>query len=212
MKKVLIIILLAFVAIFATSCGLVGRTLEAIIDEMPTPTPVPIATPEPTPTPTPAPALPQTGTPVQDGMRRVGSERLGFVDIPSYWLSFRDLAASPDDGLNVLQFSDPTGANILTMQYVDISDTPVNTEDFADLMVYFMATMGGAGVHSLPANLNGIDVFRIVAFFPSDGDFVTTFVFESECGTFMHQITIEGTSDGILETYGFLESSFSFSQ
>ena len=75
-------------------------------------TPAPITTlPSPTPSPTP---IMETDVEFQ----RVGAEGFGFVSIPAFWVEFLDIgiADSPVE-IDILQFSDPLGMNIITMQY-----------------------------------------------------------------------------------------------
>ena len=138
------VVLLAFVADFAAGCGF-GH-LGAIGNQPPAP--APIATPEPTPAPvaTPTPASTPVPTPVAADMQRVGAEGFGFLYVPSYWAPFRDLSASPAVEINILQFSDPTGSDIITLQYIDTSENPMTPEDFLNITASFMEMTGGVDI------------------------------------------------------------------
>jgi len=211
MRRILSALLLIFVIAFSASCGLAseiatefGEALLEALDEAappPSPTPAPVATPSPEPTPAPN----ETPIAVID-MQRVGAEGFGFVDVPSNWVGFQDYATTSE--VNVLQFSDPTGTSIITMQYIEAAGNLTSPEDFLNLTAMFMENIGGVGIEGARVSLNGIDSLQVYAYFPHDDTFMITFAFEVESGI-LNQVTVEGPADDIMQTLYYVESSFS---
>jgi hypothetical protein len=211
MRKVLMVALLIFVVGFVASC--IPAPLQEIMDSVaatPTPAPVPMPIPDPTPSPTPTPE--PVSTPAASAatdMQRVGTENFGFIDIPSYWLPFRDI--SVPQSLDMLQFSDPTGTDIITMHYINTSAEPMTPEEYLNITASFMESIGGVDIAGARVDLNGIDALQIYAFFPESDSFMITFAFETDRDTLLRTITVEGPWDTVLDTMYYVESSFSLS-
>ena len=209
MKRVLMVVLLAFIAVFAASCRL-GH-LDAIGNQPPVQTPVATPAPAPatitTPEPTPTPPVDVPNIPPATDMQRVGAEGFGFLYIPSNWGPFRDISISPAVAVNIMQFSDPTGSDIITLQYIDTSEDFMTPEDFINVTASFMEMTGGVDVEGARVNLNGIEALQVYGFFPAGETFMVTFAFEGGPDR-LNQITVEGPMASIMDTMRHVESSF----
>jgi len=199
-KRSLLLILLP--ALLLVGCAQSAISNPGQTPEAATPTPEAIIyTPEPA---TPEPDDSDAEDTLVSPMQRVGNENHGFFYIPDVWVEFRELDAHPDD--NMIQFSDITGTNIITVRYVSAIDAP-SLETIANNSAAYMENIGAEEVHGATVELNGIDSLQVYGFWP-DRTAQVTWIFEY--GENIHIISAEGPFETIFQTVSFLESSFSF--
>lgn len=139
--------------------------------------------------------------------QRAGAEGLGYVDIPADWGRFRDL-----DGGTDLQYSDPTGKNIVTMNTIDFSTL---TEEEASLLNVDTAAMsiwssiearGGKDIQGARVKLGEYDANQIYAYF-EDGIILVAWIFQSADGEY-HYLAAEGPADTVADVVNIVEETY----
>ena len=171
----------------------------------PTPEPVDTASPELTPEPSLELELSPPDTISIPSMQRVGNDSHGFFDIPYDWLPFVELDPHPDD--NMIQFSDTSGSDIITVRYMLAADVLPPDQMLSNIAGHW-ENSGAVDVYGARVSLNGIEALQIYAFWPALGTQTVTWAFERD--DIIHVVTAEGPIENIFQTVSFLEASFSF--
>ena len=192
-----------------TACGQLEETLASA---NPTPTPVPASTApaEPSDTPTPIvesedPAAPEEETQV------VGTEALGYVTIPAWWVSFQDV-----DGATALQYSNGAGTIISLDTFSDEGLTEeqkaqITAETAAYSVWYNLEQNGVTDIVGAQVDLNGIDSYQVYGAYVSEdygtASVIVCWIFSDADGG-MHYVSAEGPMDAITDAVGYVEDSY----
>jgi len=199
MKQVLLILILAFAAVFFGACGF-GDDVVFYETQTPPPAeeaPAP-ATPEPAPAPSPEPIVL-----IETGVLRVGNMDFGFVDIPADWEQFANG--------ETLQFSDPAGTGHITMEFIAMPDTYMDSVYLvvANLrsQMRLYGAHGGRGVVIEPVYLDGFSASRLRGLLPEAGLAKVFYVFEREVGM-LQQISVIGPFSEIMGMIYIVEETF----
>ena len=128
-------------------------------------------------------------------LQRVGSKQLGYVSIPSSWLKFRDLDVTVKD----LQYSDPAGTTIVTMNLFDKTGLSkeearnFGAEEAANNVWTNLRNGGAADIKGNTVKLKHYDTFQVSAIY-SDGSRLVAWLFEAEDNE-IHYIAVESPSE-----------------
>ena len=126
--------------------------------------------------------------------QRVGSKQLGYVNIPSSWLKFRDL----DETVKDLQYSDPSGKTIVTMNLFDKTGLSkedarnFGAEEAASNVWTNLKNSGSPDIQGSTVKLQHYDAFQVSAVYP-DGSRLVAWLFEAEDNE-IHYIAVESPS------------------
>ena len=150
-------------------------------------------------------ALLNSGEAQAFSMKRVGNAAHGFFDIPIEWVEFRTIGVDSEI-VNIIQYSDMTGTDIITVQYLAAPED-FSFEEYMGVLALGMQNMGAAEVDGAAVDFNGFNALQIYGFW-ADHTAMVTWGFER--GDQIHIISVEGPFDSILRTAYFMETSFSF--
>lgn len=144
--------------------------------------------------------------------KRVGKEGVGFVTIPSDWVSFKDVEGGTD-----VQFSSPDTSCIITLNTFDMSTVPEDQRATFDAMAAanavgnnIAADEGVEDVQGATVTLAGRTAYQIYAAY-SDGSFLVTWSLADDDGV-IHYVAAEGPSDSIMDVVEMVEGSYSFTE
>lgn len=122
-------------------------------------------------------------------VKRVGEENYGFIDVPENWELYEDEALK---GSSVIQYTDPDGCNVITMQFFDDSDAITSAmnlgtllEDSVEELTSAVVEFGGCKAYQLGGY--AVDSQRIMACWIFDGD-----------DGYTHVVSIESNDESIL--------------
>ena len=156
-----------------------------------------------------------TNTEVSSTMdfKRIGSEQLGYVNIPSSWLKFRDL----DETVKDLQYSDPAGTTIVTMNLFDkkgLSEEDARNfgaEEAANNVWASLRNSGAADIQGSTVKLKHYDTFQVSAIY-SDGSRLVAWLFEAEDNE-IHYVAVESPSEErFMQTVKLISESYSLKE
>lgn len=122
-------------------------------------------------------------------VKRVGEENYGFIDVPENWELYEDEVLK--DG-NVIQYTDPDGYNVITMQFFDDSDAVTSAlnlgtllEDSVEELTSAVVEFGGCKAYQLGGY--AVDSRRIMACWIFDGN-----------DGYTHVVSIESNDESVL--------------
>lgn len=140
----------------------------------------------------------KTDTPIDEvsasKLKWVGSKQMGYVSVPPEWSKFKDL----DESVTDLQYSDPLGTTILTMNIFDTSGLSkeqlrsFNAEEAAK-NVWKNLESGASDVQGNTVKFKEYDAFQLYATY-SDGSQLVAWIFEAEDNK-IHYIAVESPTD-----------------
>ena len=143
------------------------------------------------------------------GTKRVGAAGMGYVDIPSEWVRFYDVNGGTD-----LQFSDPDGVDIITMNQFDLSGLSAEekaafTAEDAALSVWSNIEQNDMvlEIEGAVVTLAGYEAYQVYASY-SDGTFLCTWSLMDEMGT-LYYVAAEGPAETVMDTVAMVEDSYS---
>ena len=128
-------------------------------------------------------------------LQRIGSKQLGYVSVPSTWLKFRDLNEMVKD----LQYSDPAGTTIVTMNLFDKTGlSKEEAENFGaeEAANNVWANLRNSGAEDIQGNvvkLKHYDAFQVSAIY-AGGSRLVAWLFEAEDKE-IHYIAVESPSE-----------------
>jgi len=148
------------------------------------------------------PSTPSVSTTVET--KRIGDDERGYVDIPKGWVIFLDYDPMP----GVIQYSDPLGINIITLNVFD------DTDPYSICAAYGMSYEKKDGVNVTYArvtlkNLPDTVVYQMYCYLPQEGIYFIIYTFAGPSGK-TNYVAIEGNLDDIAAVVILFESSFSF--
>jgi len=149
-----------------------------------------------------SPALEKKEEVVQTDVKRVGEINYGFVDVPSQWVLFDDV----DVTAPIIQYSDPTGIAIITLNAWNKPENDAKTA--ASSIFAKMEKEGAQNVEGATVQLGGSTAFQVYGVYPNEKKFLVTWIFGTDDG-YLHYVSAESSEDGIVEMVNLIESSFS---
>ena len=129
--------------------------------------------------------------------KRVGKENYGFVEVPSEWIDFKDVSL-PDD-TTVIQYSDPVGSSIITM---NISNNYEQSADNAAQAVAQKIQDEGVKATGATVQIGGYKAYQVYGKYENEGIILVTWFFKDENNT-LHYISAEGKENDILNVVGY---------
>lgn len=211
MKKQLPIILLLLLCLTITGCRKEPVRQQESTPESPEPTPESL---EPaSESLVSAPEAPSSAA--TEEMKRVGNETVGYVSVPSTWVTFKDLNGGTD-----FQYSDVLGTQIITMNIFDdfgLSESQkaeLTAENVAALVRYNLEMNGVEEIIESTGALGAFDTHQLYGLFTSEdhglASCIVCWVFEDEKGIF-HFVSAEAPLESAIEVASYVYDSFTFS-
>lgn len=143
-------------------------------------------------------------------MQRVGSEGIGYVSVPSTWLKFEDVEGGDD-----IQYSDPSGISIITLNIFDTSGLDEeNAKNFnaefasKNVWINIENSQEPENIEAAKVKLNDRDAYQVYASY-DDESMLVTWCVEDDNGV-IHYVAAEGTNETIMDIVSFVEESYSF--
>jgi len=130
-----------------------------------------------------------------DDTQRIGSELCGYTDVPANFVKYSDIYT--DD--TMVQYSDPTGNNIVTMSYY--SKSTYDAKSIADYMMdmlYADSEIDEESITGAMVDLDGSQAYQIYGYYPDYDMYLVIYILDSpEDDENIHYLAIEFTSDNI---------------
>lgn len=141
--------------------------------------------------------------------KHVGAEGVGFVDIPSTWVDFKDV-----DGNSSLQWCDGTPYTVVSLNTFDLSGLPeedrasFTTEDAANSVWTNMLSDGAVedSVTGARVTLAGRDAVQVYGTFP-DGSTLVCWLVQDDAGVIRYAAA-EGTDETIMEAFDIVDKTY----
>jgi ABC-type cobalt transport system substrate-binding protein len=199
-KKTVLIVILVIAAVLLCCCLVIAgfawigytadkeqQTTTTVIDPSPDPTQKP--TPEPAPAPEPDPSAAEFAD-----TKKVGNEKVGYVEVPSTWVNFQDL-----EGSGTTQFSNGIGTQIVSMDALNTDE--VTAYDYAQALAMVLEDDGMeeltlATVYDIP----GYEAYQVYGVYYDQGTVLVCWVFEDGKGI-THYLAVEGPVDSPFELF-----------
>lgn len=152
-------------------------------------------------------------SPVPDlTVQEIGTQELGYLEVPEDWVRFFDL-----DGTSALQYSNPAGTSIITLDTFDLSGLTeeekgmVTAEDAAGSVWYNMEGQDVTDITGARVTLNDLEAYQVYGNFISE-DFgldscIVCWIFEGGDGV-LHYVSAEATVEDILDVVSYVEGSY----
>lgn len=124
--------------------------------------------------------------------QRVGSVEHGYVDVPADYLHFVDSSSMNEDDL--LQYSDPSGVNIVTLCYFENMDA----ETIAYTLLDSFETDTGldqSTVTGAMVELDGCEAYQVYGYYPDYNKYIVIWILDSPDDNYIHYIAVEFTPD-----------------
>jgi len=142
-------------------------------------------------------------------LTRVGEAGIGFVDIPSDFVPFKDVSGGTD-----LQWSDATGTSIVTLNVFDMETVPEDQResftayDAAQSVYYNISQDSPEDIEGATVELCGTQAYQIYAYY-DDGIFLISWVVDGPDGA-IHYVSVEGSEDVIMSLVDLVEETYAF--
>jgi hypothetical protein len=202
-KKTALIVVSIVVGVLLICCLIfavlawIGYTAEKNESKQPASTSTTQVEPTPSPTPEPAPAPdpePEPSAAEFADTKKVGNEKVGYVEVPSTWVNFKDL-----EGSGTTQFSNGIGTQIVSMDALNTDD--VTAYDYAQALAMVLEDDGMqeltlATVHDIP----GYEAYQVYGVYYEQGTVLVCWVFEDGTGI-THYLAVEGPVDSPFELF-----------
>lgn len=122
----------------------------------------------------------------------IGSDTLGYVDIPADCYSFYDPDASP----NALQYCYKHQYNIVTLDIIERNG--VSTQEFAELYASVAKEDPEADPEQFFAGtvkFYGIGAYEISRYYPAENQYFVVYLFDSPYDDYIHYFAVEALAD-----------------
>ena len=147
------------------------------------------------------------GDAVDDGMMTVGSDLVGYIDLPDNYYPWTEAGGMPNGSV---QYCDGTPYNLVSMVYYDMPG--VTAYDLASSMMDQFKTDTAISQDSLTGatvQLGGVDAYQIYAYYPNDDQWLVIWMFESPYDSYIHYVSAEFLSDNF-DFFEQVENSYRF--
>lgn len=135
--------------------------------------------------------------------KKVGKERYGFVEVPSYWKDFKDVDLPNDT--TVIQYSDPSGSSIITMDVTENYEYDI--ENTANQGAQIMQNEG-AVVEGAKVNIGGYEAYQVYGYYENDGKILVAWYFKDENNA-LHYLSAEGKLYDVSDVVEYVENTYS---
>lgn len=145
-----------------------------------------------------------------------GDETYGYVKVPTDWVNFQDL-----DGVPGVQFSNPIGSSIITLDIFDLSQLPqemlstVTSEELAKNVWYNLENSEVTNIVGASVQLMGLDAYQVYGDYVSEDygwdSVIVCWIFKTEDGVFRY-VAAEGGVDDIVNVVTYVESSYTLTK
>lgn len=135
--------------------------------------------------------------------KKVGQDKYGFVQVPSSWVNFKDVDL-PDDS-KVIQYSDPLGSSIITLNVIENFDQ--NIEDAAQATAQNIQS-NGVDVKGAKVKIDNYDAYQLYGLYEDQGLMLIVWYFMDENNN-LHYVSAEGPLDTISNVVGYVEKTYS---
>lgn len=136
----------------------------------------------------------------------MGNKALGFAEVPSNWVSFKDVDVSSDKRLT--QYSDPLGRTILSLSAFD----SMTAEQLAQFSASRMKADSTAKVEGAAVTLGELQAYQVYSI-NSGGQLWVIWTFDGS-DNLAHYISLEGFADdsepGFMTVFDGVQSTYSF--
>ncbi len=117
-------------------------------------------------------------------MKRVGAEKFGYIDVPEDWEEYVPDEDDPDESM--IQYSDPSGTDILTLVYLENTDAQTYSLQLWDRFYGNIKNLTSDIV-----DINGTKTYRLSGYSEDTGKVLFCWVQDGSDG-YTHCVSIEG--------------------
>ena len=124
--------------------------------------------------------------------QRIGEEKFGYTDVPANYVVFTDPYISGD----YIQYSDPTGTNIVTLSYYE--ESYIDAANYAYALLEQLEAdpnVDPTSVTGAMVTLDGCEAYQVYGYYPDEDLFLVAWVLDSPDDDYTHYIAVEFTSD-----------------
>lgn len=143
--------------------------------------------------------------PTQEDTQRIGSVENGYVDVPADYVRFSNDVYL---GEGTIQYSDITGTNIVTLQYMP--NTATNAKSVATgIYNQFKSNseIDSSSLTTATVTIDGTDAYQVCCYSPAYDLFIVSWSFETDYDDYVHYIAVEFTSDNI-DLFNMVEDTY----
>ena len=135
--------------------------------------------------------------------KKIGLENYGFVEVPDYWINFKDVDLPADT--TVIQYANPSGSSIITMNIAKNyeQDAKVSAENSFQNM-----KNDGVDVEGARVKIGGYDAYQVYGYYEDEGIVLVSWHFKDENNT-LHYVAAEGKENDIMNVVGYVENTYS---
>ena len=131
------------------------------------------------------------------------------MDVPEDWTDFQDPDISETSGLEVLQYSDPTGKLIITLNYSD--NGQVEAQSAASSCWAQMEEEGAEDIQGATVELDGLTAYQVYGYYTSDDVMLVIWIFYDNDGL-LHYISAEGPISSVMDSVNIIEDTYAVSK
>ncbi len=122
-------------------------------------------------------------------LKQGGDDENGYIKIPATYVSFQEV-----DVEGLTQYSDPTGTNIVTLDFYEGIDYETASEN---LYSYMLEDTTMEGLTGAIVTINGYKARQLYCYYPDDGKFLVTWLIQEPTNTAnTYYLAIEFTNEG----------------
>ena len=122
--------------------------------------------------------------------KRVGEEKYGFIDVPEDWDLYEDENLENN---NVIQFTDPDGYSVITMQYFSDSDAVTSTMNLGMMLENSVEDLTSEVVE-----FGGVKAYQLAGYAIESERIMICWIFDGDDG-YTHAVSIESNENSIFE-------------
>lgn len=133
--------------------------------------------------------------PPSEDIQRIGNENVGYVDVPSDYITFVDPSLSTTD-METLQYGDLTATNIVTLTYFE--NIPADDKELANATAeqFKISGMDPDTVTCESAVIDYSVGYKVYGYYPDEDTHVTVWILDSHYDShILHYIGVEYDSD-----------------
>ncbi|MCD7891759.1 MAG: hypothetical protein LUG26_08495 [Ruminococcus sp.] len=122
-------------------------------------------------------------------VKRVGEKLYGYIDVLEDWDLYEDEALA---GEAAIQYTDPDGYSVITMQYYDDTDALTSTMNLGTLLEDSVEELSSAVVE-----LGGYKAYQLAGYATENERIMACWLFDGDDG-YTHVVSIESNDEQIL--------------